>query len=439
MKLPARSNTTLHKLHINSSTFTMGKKIASKKPSSSNPAPSSHKSTHERPQPPSKPEPAALIPQRHQQRLLDLLSSAFNDTLSDPGFPSVLQEIKQALYNRDFATAFGKEEYLHVYAARWSPTRALCYASVLVGIEKYLEELYLDEEDTSNPRDPSNNLTDERNEEKEEGEEDDEVTHSVLHNDESTENPQQREPPPTTHPDTEPSPSDPKKSLTMLAIGGCAAEHLSFASYQHLVSSSINGHLTLLDSGPWSPIVTTLQDAILSPSQLSKYASSAAKASNKPLVSPPNTLTTSFTQQDVLSFDLHSLRQAIGTQRLLVALMFTLNELYTSGGIGPTTTFLKTLGEALPDGSMLLVVDSPGSYSEAKVGKDKETEKKKKYPMQWLLHHTLVEIEHEGYKWERLESEESVWFRLSEGLRYPIPLENMRYQIHLYRVTTKNK
>ena len=35
--------------------------------------------------------------------------------------------------------------------------------------------------------------------------------------------------------------------------------------------------------------------------------------------------------------------------------------------------------------------------------------------------------------WEKLESADSVWFRLAEGLRYPIPLENMRYQMHLYR------
>ena len=35
--------------------------------------------------------------------------------------------------------------------------------------------------------------------------------------------------------------------------------------------------------------------------------------------------------------------------------------------------------------------------------------------------------------WEKLESADSVWFRLAEGLRYPIQLENMRYQMHLYR------
>ena len=74
-------------------------------------------------------------------------------------------------------------------------------------------------------------------------------------------------------------------------------------------------------------------------------------------------------------------------------------------------------------------MDSPGSYSEAAVGKEK-----KKYPMQWLLDHTLVEIETPDYHWEKLESEESVWFRVPEELFYPIPLENMRYQLHLYRL-----
>ena len=36
-------------------------------------------------------------------------------------------------------------------------------------------------------------------------------------------------------------------------------------------------------------------------------------------------------------------------------------------------------------------------------------------------------------KWEKVVDEESKWFRLPPGLRYPIELENMRYQIHLYR------
>jgi len=80
-----------------------------------------------------------------------------------------------------------------------------------------------------------------------------------------------------------------------------------------------------------------------------------------------------------------------------------------------------------------LVVDSPGSYSETMVGSES-----KKYPMKWLLDHTLLEKENKDdkdslAKWEKIVSEDSRWFRLANSLQYPIPLENMRYQIHLYR------
>jgi 25S rRNA (uracil2843-N3)-methyltransferase len=41
--------------------------------------------------------------------------------------------------------------------------------------------------------------------------------------------------------------------------------------------------------------------------------------------------------------------------------------------------------------------------------------------------------EEEEVKWEKLVSDESRWFRLQESLKYPIPLENMRCQVHLFR------
>ncbi len=40
-----------------------------------------------------------------------------------------------------------------------------------------------------------------------------------------------------------------------------------------------------------------------------------------------------------------------------------------------------------------------------------------------------------GRRWVKLESQDSIWFRLADTLHYPIPLENTRYQMHLYRAT----
>lgn len=310
---------------------------------------------------------------KNQQRILTLFSDAFNPVLTSDSFAATLQSIKQSLFNRDFEAAFGSEENLQAYAARWSPTRALCYASIFEAIASHVDDIAAettaDEASSRNSR--------------------------IV-----------------------------KK---FLCIGGCAAEHIAFAS--HLQQTASNGILTLLDAGPWGQVVDLLQKQATSPPILSKYASAAIKAANTPLLEDAQ-LSTTFVQNDVLVMDKEALKELLGSEPLTVTLMFTLNELYTSGGIGKTTKFLKLLGEILPDRSLLLVVDSPGSYSEAAVGKEK-----KRYPMQWLLDHTLTDVRaaSKDYEWEKLESHDSIWFRLPEELSYPIQLENMRYQMHLYQ------
>lgn len=357
--------------------------------------------------------PPPLQSQAEQQRLLDVFSNAFKSTLTSDEFAGLLQEVKQALFNRDFATAFGREDYLEAYAARWSPTRTLCYTTVFLGIKEHLDGVLASEEGSFSGKNlelsTQAGLTKDSNA----------LEQDIEPGEASAE----------TGPDApKPERSQPRSTLRMLSIGGCAAEHLAFASY--LQSTSSNGHLTLLDSAPWASVISSLESSTNSPPPISKYASAAARAANRALLEPGQ-LSVEVVQQDVLALDADALTAqcAGGKVPIVVTLLFTLNELYTSGGIGKTTKLLKNLGQALAPGSLVLVVDSPGSYSEAALGKEK-----KRYPMQWLLDHTLLETETPGYSWEKLQSDDSIWFRLPEGLSYPIPLENMRYQIHLYRL-----
>ncbi|KAL6908275.1 hypothetical protein GGI43DRAFT_136051 [Trichoderma evansii] len=352
----------------------MVKKQQPKKTTSKKPPAATSSSASTTPLPPVDPE--AL---RHQQRILTLFSDAFNPVLSSDSFTATLQSIKQLLFNRDFDAAFGSEENLQAYAARWSPTRALCYSSIFEAIAPHVDDIAILPDSSSTPED----------------------------SDEAT------------------SPNNVFKKF--LCIGGCAAEQIAFAS--HLQQTASSGILTLLDAGPWAQVVDLLQKQITSPPTLSKYASAAAKAANTPLLEDGQ-LSTTFSKNDILAMDKEALKELLGSEPLTVTLMFTLNELYTNGGIGKTTKFLKLLGEVLPDRSLLLVVDSPGSYSEAAVGKEK-----KRYPMQWLLDHTLTDVRSasKDYEWENLESHDSIWFRLPEELSYPIQLENMRYQMHLYQ------
>ncbi|KAK1967410.1 hypothetical protein LY78DRAFT_576444 [Colletotrichum sublineola] len=351
---------------------------------------------------------SALLPAPFQQRVLSTFNAAYNTVLTSRALGELLQEVKAALYARDFDAAFARArpEALDAYAARWSPTRALGYAAVFLGIEQYLRELEAIELEP-----------------KAEAEAGPKADDSVQAGPEAKAEA-------TADPSTQIT-----RSIRTLSIGGGAAEIAAFAAFlSQQPSRSLGGTVTLLDSAPWADVVAKLHDALTTPPPLSQYANAAAKAANVAIIEPDR-LTSSFTQQDVLSMTRDQLSQKLGDGPLLVTLLFTLNELYTTAGIGKTTAFLLDLTATVPLGSLLLVVDSPGSYSEAAVGKES-----KKYPMQWLMDHTLVtkpekEGVAEGCRWEKLESHDSVWFRLADSLKYPIPLENMRYQMHLYRAT----
>lgn len=332
--------------------------------------------------PPKDEKPPAQKP-IHQQKLLRIFQENLHAVLNSGSFFATIQEVKTALFNRDFDKAFGREEYLEAYAARWSPTRALCYASVLDGIKPHLDEMMgrrLEEEDEDARDDGGEDVV-----------------------------------------------------LRVLAIGGAAAEVVALGSYVNLnwQPPSVSASVTLVDVAPWGEVVEKLRVGLETPPQLSEYASRPAREANRALVEPARLKEVAFEQLDVLALDKDALSSLIATDTpILVTLLFTLNELFTAGGLGKTTTFLLTLTSALPPGSLLLVVDSPGSYSETTVGKEA-----KRYPMQWLLDKFLLQAEEgeETAMWDKLEEKDSEWFRLGQGLRYAIPLEDMRYQMHLYR------
>lgn len=300
------------------------------------------------------------IPLKHQQTLLDIFNASFSDVLTSQSFSSTLQEIKTALFRREFAAAFSKPEYLDAYAARWSPTRALGYASIFADS---LTSLAQDE------------------------------------------------------------------PLRVISIGGCAAEQVAFASY--LARRQLKGELVLVDSAPWDGVCQKVQSALETPPPLSKYASEARKAANTPLLETGQ-MSLTVKQNDALDFSKEEWLALMGEKPVAVTVMFTLNELYTAGGIGKATAFITKLVGSLSQGSLMIVADSPGSYSEATVGKES-----RKYPIAWLLEHALRQMEkQEGISLEPVENNSSLWFRLDSDLDYPIQLENMRYQLQVFRVAS---
>lgn len=340
-----------------------------------------------------KPAVVSPIPLELQQLLLNIFRSTFAERFETDINP-LLQEVKGHLYNRDFATAFGNERYLEAYAARWSPSRALGYAEIFWEVKKHLMSY-----------DTSESVKEEDEEESEFG----------------------------------------KKCWKVVCLGGGAgAEIVALAGVQKMLATGegedeeeaehCEMHVTAIDIADWSLVVKNLATQLETTPTLSKFASAAAKAANAPLL-PPGSLNVTFAKHDVLapeSTDFAACLQGAS----LVTLLFTLNELY-SASLPLTQKFLLDLTAAMSPGSLLLVIDSPGSYSSVTLNGAE-----KKYPMQWLLDHTLlkqangnqkVRGEEEVLRWEKLHEDESKWFRMDEELTYPIELENMRMQVHLYR------
>ncbi|PYH99677.1 hypothetical protein BO71DRAFT_446388 [Aspergillus ellipticus CBS 707.79] len=199
--------------------------------------------------------------------------------------------------------------------------------------------------------------------------------------------------------------------------------------------------VTAVDIADWSGVVDRLAWTIQSP------AVPGTNSHPAPLYrGTEGDFQVNFQRLDVLSAAEKELQKlfagdgsnATKTKTVLVTLMFTLNELFSTS-MAKTTGFLLKVTELLRPGTVLLVVDSPGSYSTLKLGKsgpDGGEFRERQYPMKFLLDHTLLSVA-EG-KWERLLSQDSRWWRRDAArLRYEVGegagLEDMRFQVHVYR------
>ncbi|TPR02232.1 EamA-like transporter family protein [Aspergillus niger] len=320
---------------------------------------------------------------------------------------SLIQTIKTHLYNRDFDSAFtdANEDLLRAYALRWSSSRALGYAGIFRALLREVVKPVSDHAATTS-------------------------TNNVV-----------------------------------CIGGGAGAEIVALAAAwrdfmvgAELRSSSARDEDQIADAveavslddgkeeediADWSKVVERLSTAIQSPTVTgSKSHPAPLLPSNKDEEKKTPSFSVGFEKLDVLSTGekelqgLFSRQGAESCSTVLVTLMFTLNELFSTS-MAKATGFLLRMTDMLRPGTVLLVVDSPGSYSTLKLGKGGDGEvRERQYPMKFLLDHTLLSVA-EG-KWERLMSEDSRWWRRDAArLRYDVGegagLEDMRFQVHVYR------
>lgn len=353
-----------------------------------------------------------------QQLLLDVFKNAFSTRFNE-GLGAAVQEVKRNLYNRDFHFAFSGDAFLEAYATRWSPSRALAYLDIFLDLLPFRHHPGLDN--------PHNDESDR--------------THAAVQAKSSSQ----------SQPNIATSFSMRNHMKIVCIGGGAGSELVALAGYLHRTmnlaatahdrSAATHFNVTVVDIADWSAAVDKIYQTVTTNPPLSQYASASAKAANTPLVDALN-YEVRLVKQDILNSEPKQM-EALLKDVNLVTLMFTLNELYSTS-IGAATNMLLSITSILAPDSSLLVVDSPGSYSTVSIGKAADgasPKAQKSYPMQWLLDHTLLEAASlnkpkgnvEGKQWEKVNSHDSKWFRLPSGLTYPIDLEDMRYQLHLYR------
>ncbi|PLB43480.1 hypothetical protein P170DRAFT_440943 [Aspergillus steynii IBT 23096] len=396
---------------------------------------------------------SATIPFTLQQLLLNVFKSALltttGPTNSEPrqlDTKTLIQTIKSHLYNRDFDSAFtdASGDLLRAYALRWSSTRALGYA----GIFKALFKDVLESPQASHAVNRHvvcigggagaeivalaaiwRDLLDES--ESDQKALVDGVANASL-NDET--------------PNGETAPP-------------CSSDQDQLSTSPAPLTTSSRPALTVtaVDIADWSAVVDSLASTIAS-SDVRGSKSHAA-----PLVDPSRgCFTVRARRSDVLSLPDDQLRELLHLPAsapqpegetpatVLVTLMFTLNELFSTS-MAKATGFLLRMTDLLQPGTVLLVVDSPGSYSTLKLGKGNnknsassgaEAEaaasapQERSYPMKFLLDHALLSVA-QG-KWERVFSQDSRWWRrdaarLSYDVGEGAGLEDMRFQVHIYR------
>ncbi|KAK6458875.1 uncharacterized protein RJT20DRAFT_10138 [Scheffersomyces xylosifermentans] len=206
---------------------------------------------------------------------------------------------------------------------------------------------------------------------------------------------------------------DPEKEIKTLCIGGGASSELValasvFCRLKEYNSKS-NSSLTvnIIDIADWTKVVGGISDHI-----------------KNNWIYNPEKFITNYIHGDVL--DVNS--NGIDYSSLdLITLLFTTNELFTEKR-QETIRLLQTLNKTCKRGSLLLIAESAGSYSNITIGT-------KKFPVQFLIDMILVGKQgSDDGEWEIVDQTESIWYRINpKEVHYPMKLENMRFFYRLYR------
>lgn len=322
----------------------------------------------------------------HEQQLLDIFEHSF-DTRSTT-LASRIQAVKGALFDRDYLTAFGSAENLEAYVVRWSPARAIAYADLF---RRLVIPHLLNHKDIGNNNNNNNN------------------SNSI--NNYST------------------------RKLEVACVGGGAGAEIVALGALSMLNGVGTMRVRSIDIADWGWVVerlgsvmrahwsgdSTMTDALPTESSNITGNNCATAELTQSMAGLELENATAF-QVEFIHEDVLKLKhEQVDLSKLdLITSMFTTNELFKESR-AETVKFLHSLVQC-KKGALLLFVESAGSYSQVQVGS-------KLFPVHFLINHVLTQ----NNNWELVDSNDSQWYRLPEGLEYPMQLENMRYFYRLYR------
>ena len=318
--------------------------------------------------------PHPLLAQPTDQAILTVIHRALRETVESPEFLPTVQRLKSLLYQRKWLEVFGDEGLLEAYAGRWVPSRALCFRELFVCLR------------------PVRDLFTLRTREGEgEGEGEDEDEDDTV-----------------------------SGSTEILSLGGGAgSELLAFAAVIqacHTQSRYGKGKApariswTGIDMGAWQPTLEKLEKALQAEWDLAPLLKTEYIRSN--LLDPADSSLSNILTR---------------SQPRLITLLFTLTELLAQSR-SQTISVLHLITKLTTPGTLLLVIDSASDISEFEVGSEG-----RKWPV-WMILDAVLGAGG-GEKWETVRSEDTTWYRLSEGVgaAWAAKLENTRYWMRLHR------
>jgi len=319
------------------------------------------------------------------QAVLDLLAACAADTFARPDFGQQLVSIKKSFVERDYDAVFKTPAHLPIYAAQYTPGRALCYLD-LIRTEPLLLRFLLRRQRLRTvclgggagseivALAAARALLAERRA----GDAPASGDASAAAPDGSAAAAADRLATLDLQPHPVPVPAAPPPRLTDLHV---------------------------YDMGDWGDVLTRQAEVMRERWQ---FAAGAAAGE----------LRFRFVEGDILDMAASAhgdlLRELARAD--LVTAMFVINELFVSRE--RTLALLKVLLEHMRPGALLLVVDSAGDFSHLQVGR------------RTFMVYTLLDSLR---GWRQLVAHDAQWYRVPPGLRYPLEVQNMRYFVRLYQ------